>query len=137
MPFVIVALSVLVAVISAKHAILAIATSSMANRLLVGVMLLDVVCVEMLLQNNYHIHQIILVNVLLYCMRRFEEPMLYRFRCSFSAEPFPFAFIDYDDSSQYNEGSLQQFYGKPHLANGTSSSIDWVIRHPCYHKKYH
>jgi hypothetical protein len=44
LPFVIVALSVLVAVILAKHAILAIATSSMANRMLVGVMLLDVVC---------------------------------------------------------------------------------------------
>ncbi len=46
-----VALSVLVAAVSAKHTILAKETSSMAKtRMLVGVMLLDVVCVEMLLQ---------------------------------------------------------------------------------------
>jgi len=48
--FVTVALSMLAAVaVAAKHAILAIATSSIANRMLVGMMLLDVVC-EMLLQ---------------------------------------------------------------------------------------
>lgn len=46
-----VSLSVLVAAVSAKHTILAKETSSMAKtRMLVGVMLLDVVCVEMLLQ---------------------------------------------------------------------------------------
>jgi hypothetical protein len=46
LPFITVALSVLVAAaVSAKHAILAIATSSMANRMLLGVMLLDAVCV--------------------------------------------------------------------------------------------
>ena len=46
LPFITVALSVLVvAAVSAKHAILAKATSSMANRMLLGVMLLDVMCV--------------------------------------------------------------------------------------------
>ena len=45
LPFVIVALSILVAAaVSAKHALLAIATSSMTNRMLVGLMLLNVVC---------------------------------------------------------------------------------------------
>ena len=49
LPFVTLALSVLFAAVSAKHAILAIANSSMANssmanRMLVGVMLLNVVC---------------------------------------------------------------------------------------------
>ena len=39
-----VAPSVLVAAVSAKHAILAIATSTMANRMLAGTMLLVVVC---------------------------------------------------------------------------------------------
>jgi hypothetical protein len=46
LPFITVALSVLVvATVSAKHAILAKATSSMANRMLLGVMVLDVMCV--------------------------------------------------------------------------------------------
>jgi hypothetical protein len=44
LPIVTVASSVLVAAVSAKHAILAIANSSMANRMLVGVMLLNVAC---------------------------------------------------------------------------------------------
>ena len=44
LPIVTVASSVLVAAVSAKHTILAIANSSMANRMLVGVMLLNVVC---------------------------------------------------------------------------------------------
>lgn len=44
LPFVIVVWSVLVAAVSAKHAILPIATNSMANTMLVGMMLLDVVC---------------------------------------------------------------------------------------------
>jgi hypothetical protein len=59
LPFITVALSVLVvAAVSAKHAILAIATSSMANRMLVGMMLLDAVCVlgMLLQQNKYGIH---------------------------------------------------------------------------------
>jgi hypothetical protein len=62
LPFVTVALSVLVAAaVSAKHARLAITTSSMTNRMLVGLMSLDVVWVwmwvEMLLQQNkYGIH---------------------------------------------------------------------------------
>jgi hypothetical protein len=44
LPIVNVAPSVLVAAVSAKHAILAIATSTMANRMLAGTMLLVVVC---------------------------------------------------------------------------------------------
>ena len=44
LPIVTVASSVLVAAVSAKHAILAIATSTMANRMLAGTMLLVVVC---------------------------------------------------------------------------------------------
>ena len=44
LPIVTVASSVLVAAVSAKHAILAIATSTMANRMLTGTMLLVVVC---------------------------------------------------------------------------------------------
>ena len=50
LPFVTVALSVLVAEVSAKHAILAIVIGSMANRTPVDMMLLNVVCEEMLLQ---------------------------------------------------------------------------------------
>jgi hypothetical protein len=44
LPFVTLALSVLVAAVPAKHAILAIANSSMANRMLVDMILLNVVC---------------------------------------------------------------------------------------------
>ena len=44
LPFVTLALSVLVAAVLAKHAILAIANSSMANRMLVDMILLNVVC---------------------------------------------------------------------------------------------
>jgi hypothetical protein len=44
LPFVTLALSVLVAAVPAKNAILAIANISMANRMLVDMILLNVVC---------------------------------------------------------------------------------------------
>ena len=58
------------------------------------------------------------------------------FRCSFSTELFPLAFIDYDGSSQSNKGDLQNFNSKCHWTNGTSPSSDWIIWYPGYCKKY-
>ena len=62
--------------------------------------------------------------------------VLYCLRCSFSADPFPFHFIDYDRNTKSNEGSLEHFNSKCHWANGTPSSSDWVTWHPSYSKKY-
>src|SRR5215217_4821917 len=60
-------------------------------------------------------------------MRRFEESILCCFSRSFSAELFPFAFIDYDGKSQSNEGSLHHFNCNCHWASRKSPSCDWII----------
>src|SRR5918992_2556761 len=64
-----------------------------------------------------------------------SNPPLCGLRRSFTAESFPFDFIDYDGSSQSNEGSLEHFNCNCYWHNGTCPSSDWVIWHPSYQKK--